>query len=98
MASLAAALKDDARAARLWDAVESALQVIGATWTPEDLARDEPDLDAARSRLGETAWEAVLAEGRNMTLEEAIEYALGEAADLCPRLRTSEYSAQANSG
>jgi predicted ATPase/class 3 adenylate cyclase len=79
MASLAAALKDDARAARLWGAVESALQVIGATWTPEDLARDEPYLDAARSRLGEATWEAALAEGRNMTLEEAIEYALGEA-------------------
>jgi tetratricopeptide (TPR) repeat protein len=79
MASLAAALEDDARAARLWGAVESALQVIGATWTPEDLARDEPYLDAARSRLGEAAWEAALAEGKNMTLEEAIEYALGEA-------------------
>jgi predicted ATPase/class 3 adenylate cyclase len=79
MASLAAALEDDARAARLWGAVESALQVIGATWTPDDLGQDEPYLDAARARLGEAAWEAALAEGRNMTLEVAIEYALEEA-------------------
>jgi predicted ATPase/class 3 adenylate cyclase len=78
MASLAAALEDDARAARLWGALESALQAIGATWTPDDLALYEPYLDAARSRLGEAAWEAALAEGRNMALEEVIEYALEE--------------------
>jgi DNA-binding NarL/FixJ family response regulator len=37
----------------------------------------EPYLVAARSRLEET-WEAVLAEGRAMELEEAVEYALSE--------------------
>ena len=81
MASLAAALEDDTRAARLWGALESALQVIGATWTPDDLGQDAPYLDTARFRLGESAWEAALAEGRNMTLEEAVEYALEEEAD-----------------
>jgi predicted ATPase/class 3 adenylate cyclase len=79
MANLAAALGDEARAARLWGALESALQAIGASWTPDDLAQDAPYLDAARSRLGEAAWEAALAEGKNMTLEEAIAYALEEA-------------------
>lgn len=74
MANLAAAWEDDARAARLWGALESALQIAGATWTPDDLAQDAPYLDAARSRLGEAA----LAEGRNMALDEVIEYALEE--------------------
>jgi tetratricopeptide (TPR) repeat protein len=78
MANLAAAWEDDARAARLWGALESALQIVGATWTPDDLAQDAPYLDAARSRLGEAAWEAALAEGRDMALEEVIEYALEE--------------------
>jgi hypothetical protein len=32
----------------------------------------------ARSQLGEAAWEAALAEGREMSAEEAAEYALGE--------------------
>jgi predicted ATPase/DNA-binding CsgD family transcriptional regulator len=84
MASVAAALEDDARAARLWGAGETALQVIGATLTPDKLALYEPFLDAACSRLGEVAWEAALTEGRNMTLEEAIEYALSEKESANP--------------
>jgi tetratricopeptide (TPR) repeat protein len=78
MASLAAASEDDVRAARLWGAGETALQIVGATLTPADLALYEPYLDAARSRLGEVAWEEALTEGRNMALEEVIEYALEE--------------------
>jgi non-specific serine/threonine protein kinase len=38
----------------------------------------EPYLAAARSRLGDAAWEEVLAQGRIMGLEQAIEYALSE--------------------
>ena len=34
------------------------------------------------SRLGEEAWEEALAEGRAMTLERAVAYALGEGATL----------------
>jgi non-specific serine/threonine protein kinase len=33
---------------------------------------------AARARLGEASWEAAFAGGRNMGLEEALEYALSE--------------------
>jgi DNA-binding NarL/FixJ family response regulator len=38
-------------------------------------------LAAARSQLDEAAWEAALAEGRAMTPEEAIEYALSEEGE-----------------
>jgi non-specific serine/threonine protein kinase len=42
----------------------------------------EPYLAAARSRLGETAWDEALAEGRAMSLDQAAEYALsGEETD-----------------
>ena len=44
--------------------------------TPEEAAWREPSRARARSRLGETAWEETLSEGRAMGLKEAIEYAL----------------------
>ena len=45
---------------------------------PEEALLREPYLAAARSRLDEATWEAALAEGRTMSLEKAIEYALSE--------------------
>ena len=39
-------------------------------------------LQPPASRLGEEAWEEVLAEGRAMTLERAVANALGEGASL----------------
>ena len=36
----------------------------------------EPQLAAARSSLDEATWEAAFSEGKAMTLEEAVEYAL----------------------
>ena len=44
--------------------------------TPEEESWREPYLAAARSQLGEAAWEEALAQGRTMGREEAIEYAL----------------------
>ena len=84
MVRLAAAMGDDVRAARLWGAGETALQVIGTALTPAELALYEPFLDAARSRLGETAWEEALAEGKSMGLEEAVDYALSEEVSTTP--------------
>jgi predicted ATPase/DNA-binding SARP family transcriptional activator/DNA-binding CsgD family transcriptional regulator len=84
MVRLAAAMGDDVRAARLWGAGETALQTIGAALTPAELALYEPFLDAARSRLGEVAWEAARAEGKSMGLEEAVDYALSEEVATTP--------------
>jgi tetratricopeptide (TPR) repeat protein len=90
LASLAAALEDDARAARLWGALDTALQVIGTPLTPDDLTQSY--LDAASSRLGEEAWEAAFAEGKGMTLEQAVEYALSEKESATPKSATTEQS------
>ena len=75
---VAAAREQPARAARLWGAVEGMEEVFGMRITP--LARSttnyEGHLAASRSQLDEAAWEAAWAEGRAMTLEQAVDYAL----------------------
>ena len=78
MAGVAALRGEAERAARLWGAVEALQEAIGMRLSPLDRAHPDYEglLDAARPRLGEAAWEAALAEGRAMTPEEAIEYAL----------------------
>jgi DNA-binding CsgD family transcriptional regulator len=75
----AATLRGDAaRAARLWGAAEALGETIRLPLSAFD--RSHPDyeglLDAVRSRLDETAWEAARSEGHAMAPEEAIEYAL----------------------
>jgi predicted ATPase/DNA-binding CsgD family transcriptional regulator len=65
------------RAAKLFGAAQALREAVGYPQSPSQRAVQEPYLVAARSRLGET-WEAALAEGRAMELEEAVEYALSE--------------------
>ncbi len=78
MASLAGALGEAARTARLWGAAEASREVIGVVLAPGERALHEPYLAAARSQQGEAVWEETLAEGRTISLEEAVEYALSE--------------------
>jgi predicted ATPase/DNA-binding SARP family transcriptional activator/DNA-binding CsgD family transcriptional regulator len=78
MASLAGALGEAIRAARLWGAAEAARDATDIALPPGEWALHEPYLAAARSRLGEEAWKKALAEGREMTLEQAAEYALSK--------------------
>jgi predicted ATPase/class 3 adenylate cyclase len=78
LASVAAAQGEAERTARLYGVVEKLNEVMG---TPQDAAEDAltgPYLVAARSQLDEAAWQEGWAEGRAMTLEEAIFYALEE--------------------
>lgn len=69
------------RAARLWGAAEALREVIEVTayiYAP-DRSLYQSQVTAARAQLDdEAAWEAAWAEGRAMTPEEAIEYALSE--------------------
>ncbi|MCA1731695.1 MAG: LuxR C-terminal-related transcriptional regulator, partial [Actinobacteria bacterium] len=62
----------------LWGADEALREAIGLPLSYLD--RSHPDyeslLAAARSQLDEAAWEAAQAEGRAMTPEQAVEYAL----------------------
>jgi DNA-binding NarL/FixJ family response regulator len=53
-------------------------EAIGFQNTLEEDAWRKPYLATARSLLGEGSWEATLAQGRAMSMEEAIEYALSE--------------------
>ena len=76
MASLAEALGDATRAARLWGAAEVAREAIGIPLASGERALHEPYLDSARFRLGERSWEKALGEGHAMSLEAAAEYAL----------------------
>jgi len=78
MASLAAALGEATRAAHLWGAAEAAREVTDMALPPADRTLHEPYLPAARSQLGEAAWEEALAVGREMSLEEATDYALAK--------------------
>jgi DNA-binding CsgD family transcriptional regulator len=74
-ASLAGALGEATRAARLWGAAEAARKITDIALPPGDRALHEPYLTDARSRLGDAAWEEALAEGRMMSLDQAVEYA-----------------------
>ncbi len=68
------------RAARLWGSAEALREAIGMDLSPLDLrqTRYEERLSAARSLMEEETWQAAWSEGRAMSPEEAIEYALSE--------------------
>jgi len=75
-----AARGEEERVARLFGAAETLRESVGYRQAPRERALRQPFLDAARSRLEEATWEAALAEGRAMTFEDAITYALEGAA------------------
>jgi hypothetical protein len=83
LACVAAAWEEAGRAARLFGASEALREAMGVPPEPGEIALQEPHLSAARSRLDKTSWQEAWAEGRAMTLEEAISYALGEEEAGC---------------
>jgi DNA-binding NarL/FixJ family response regulator len=64
------------RAAMLFGAAEALLEAVGHQHPPEEALLREPYLATTRSRLDEAAWQEAWAEGRAMSMEQAIEYAL----------------------
>ena len=77
-ASTAAVQGEAERAARLYGVVEKLNEVMG---TPQDAGENAltgPYLAAARSQLDEASWQEAWAQGRAMTLEDAVAYALEE--------------------
>jgi predicted ATPase/class 3 adenylate cyclase len=74
----AAARGEAERAARLFGACEALRELMGTLPESGERALQEPYVSAARSKLDESSWQEVWAEGRAMTLEEAVSYALGE--------------------
>jgi tetratricopeptide (TPR) repeat protein len=76
LAGVAAAQEQPERAARLFGAAEALREVIGEPLAPAYRAAHERDVAAVRALLGDATFEAAWAEGRSMTLEQAIAYAL----------------------
>jgi tetratricopeptide (TPR) repeat protein len=64
------------RAACLWGAAERLREELGRAIGAADRSRSERRITAARVILDEATWTAAWAEGRAMTLEQAIAYAL----------------------
>jgi len=71
-ASVVATQGKCAWAARLWGAAESLRERCGIPLMPIDRVDYEPAVAAARTYLGEQAFAAAWAEGRTMTLEQAL--------------------------
>jgi predicted ATPase/DNA-binding CsgD family transcriptional regulator len=66
------------RAAKLFGAAQALREATGFPLEPAMRALAEPYLVGARSRLEESAWTEAWEEGRAMSMETAIEYALSE--------------------
>jgi predicted ATPase/DNA-binding SARP family transcriptional activator/DNA-binding CsgD family transcriptional regulator len=82
------------RATKLFGAAEPLGEAVPFQHHPEEDAWREPYLAAARSSLDEAAWDIAWAEGRAMSMEQAIDYALSEHK---PALPTSPKSEQLSS-
>src|SRR5262249_24552660 len=75
------------RAARLFGAAEGLREAIGAPLLPAERAEHDRSIAAACTALGEEAFAAAWAEGRALSLEGAVRYALEEPGADAPRLK-----------
>lgn len=66
------------RAVRLFGAIEAALERMGAFLQPTDKPEHDRNVATIRAQLDTAAFEAAWAEGRKMTLEQAVTDALDE--------------------
>ena len=79
LAVVAGKREEAEHSARLSGAAEGLLEAVGATvynYYQPDRSLYERTVSATRSRLGDVAFEAARAEGKSMTFEQAVEYAL----------------------
>ena len=89
-ARLAAAQNRDRRAARLYGAASVSRGSIDAGMFEGEVWPDPgPDIARLRSVLRESEFDETWAQGKAMTLDQALDYALEENADLEPSLPPS---------
>ena len=69
------------RAARLFGASEALRETIGIAVDPRDRPEHDRDVAAARAQLDDATWQEALAEGRAMTLDQDVAFALEEIQD-----------------
>ena len=84
MACTAGATGSAERAARLFGAAEAVRETVGNQHSTRERTLRKPYLAAARSQLGEAAWEKAFAEGRAIGQGEAVEYALTKEEEADP--------------
>jgi Tfp pilus assembly protein PilF len=75
-ATLACVQDQASRAARVWGAAEAFREEAGAPLSPMARVRYDRRVAQARAALSEDAFASAWSEGRALTLEQAIEYAL----------------------
>jgi hypothetical protein len=80
LAEILALQGDSERAARLFGAGEALREAVGASVLPFYRTDYDSAVESVRQRLGQDALRAKWSEGRTMTLEQAITYALAESA------------------
>jgi hypothetical protein len=80
LSEMAGELGDNPRAARLWGAAAAQRETIGAPWLPLERRMYEPYLTTIRSRADEAVWTRAWEEGRGMSMEEAVAYALEDSS------------------
>ena len=79
LADVAFALAVLDRAARLWGGAEKLREDIGAPLTLQERPRHDRQVAAARTAIGDdAAFDSAWREGRAMTLEQVVQYALEE--------------------
>ena len=66
------------KAIRLISAARSLAESVGIVFNPEDRIEHDQVVAIIKAQLGEAAFEALQAEGRMMTMDQAIEFALQE--------------------
>jgi tetratricopeptide (TPR) repeat protein len=72
---------DAAMAARLYGTASALREALHSPHSPSELPRYERNIASAREQLHKAAWEVAWAEGRAMSMEGAVDYALGCGAE-----------------
>jgi predicted ATPase len=78
LACVAATRGEAPQTAQLFGVAEVSREAMGVPLPPEEHALREPYMVDARSRLDGSAWENAWEQGRSMSLDEAVSYALEE--------------------
>ena len=84
LARIASAKGQCEHAARLFGAAEVQRETVGWNLSPPDQPYHDRSMASARAGLEEAAFAAAWAEGRTMTLEQAVEYGLASAEPAKP--------------
>jgi hypothetical protein len=87
-AMIAAATGQGTRAARLFGAAAALREAFGTSQQANDRALNERSIARAREHASEPAFSAAWDEGGRMSLEAALQYALGEEEPQPPRRGT----------